>query len=177
MTKKADIGSKRLISLAPDTWARWLTGQADLSVTEFLSPEFQWVSRSSDVLLKVHSPRYGDFLLLNEIQLRYSDRMPRRLRAYTALAEERYDLPIYPVLVNILPVRSGISVPTRYESEFMGLQAVQDYRIINLSEVEAEIVFRERIAPLLPFVPILKAIHYAKVDEELAESGIDCTSA
>jgi hypothetical protein len=26
MTKKADIGSKRLISLNPDAWIRWVTG-------------------------------------------------------------------------------------------------------------------------------------------------------
>jgi predicted transposase YdaD len=116
MTKKAYIGSKRLISLSPDNWARWLTGQIDLSVTEFLSSEFPWVSRSSDVLLKVHSPRYGDFLLLNEIQLRYSNRMPRQMRTYTALAEERYDLPVYPVLINILPARQDFpSHPLRSE--------------------------------------------------------------
>jgi predicted transposase YdaD len=143
MTKKADIGSKRLISLAPDPWVRWLTGLADVSVQEFLSSEFQWISRSNDVLLKVRSPQYGDFLLLNEIQLRYSDRMPRRMRAYTALAEERYHLPVYPVLINILPTRAGISLPTRYESNFLEIQAVQDYRVINLSEVETEIVFEK----------------------------------
>ena len=53
MTKKADIGSKRLISLAPDNWARWLTQQPDVQVQEFLSSEFQWLSRANDVLLKV----------------------------------------------------------------------------------------------------------------------------
>ncbi|MEG3436205.1 DUF4351 domain-containing protein [Pannus brasiliensis CCIBt3594] len=179
MTKKADIGSKRLIGLAPDNWARWLTGQADVSVQEFLSSEFQWVSRSNDVLLKVYSSRYGHFLLLNEIQLRYSDRMPRRIRAYAALAEERYHLPVYPVLVNILPVRGGISIPTRYESNFMGLQATQDYRVINLSEVEADLVFRERISTLLPFVPILRgggeegvvraALRELRADEQLQD--------
>ncbi|MGV2387481.1 MAG UNVERIFIED_CONTAM: hypothetical protein LVR29_01525 [Microcystis novacekii LVE1205-3] len=36
MTKKADIGSKRLISLAPDNWARWLTQQPDVQAQEFL---------------------------------------------------------------------------------------------------------------------------------------------
>ncbi len=28
--------------------------------------------------------------------------MPRRMRSYAALAEEKYELPTYPVLINIL---------------------------------------------------------------------------
>ena len=38
----------------------------------------------------------------------------------------------------------------------MGIQAIQDYRVINLWEVEASLVFEENISSLLPFVPILK---------------------
>ena len=156
MTKKADIGSKRLISLAPDNWARWLTQQPDVQVQEFLSSEFQWVSRANDVLLKVYSPQEGEFLLLNEIQLRYTKQMPQRIRAYAALATERYNLPVYPVLVNILPRQTNARIPGRYSSEFLGIRAYQEYRVINLWEVSAEIVFREKISTLLPFVPILK---------------------
>ena len=52
MTKTADIGSKRLISLAPEVWARWLTGDPAVEVLDFLSGEFQWVTRATDVLLK-----------------------------------------------------------------------------------------------------------------------------
>jgi predicted transposase YdaD len=156
MTKKADIGSKRLISLAPDNWARWLTQQPDVQVQEFLNSEFQWVSRANDVLLKVSSPRQGEFLLLNEIQFRYTNQMPQRIRAYAGLATERYNLPVYPVLINILPHQTNSTIPTSYSSEFMGIRAHQDYRVINLWEVSAEIVFREKISTLLPFVPILK---------------------
>ena len=103
MTKKADIGSKRLISLAPDNWIKWITQRQDLTFSEFLDSEFQWVSRENDVLMKVNSSE-GEFLILNEIQLRYQEKMPLRMRAYAALAQERYNLPVYPVLINILPV-------------------------------------------------------------------------
>jgi predicted transposase YdaD len=155
MTKKADIGSKRLISLAPDNWVRWLTKRNDLKIKEFLSSEFQWVSRDNDVLLKVFSPTEGEFLILNELQLRYNSKMPRRIRAYTALAEERYNLPLYPILVNILPSTTTL-IESCYQSEFMGIKAYQDYQVINLWEVEVDLVFQEEIATLLPFVPILK---------------------
>lgn len=51
MTKKADLGSKRLISLAPNNWVRWITQNDTLEVQEFLSSEFQWIGRDNDVLL------------------------------------------------------------------------------------------------------------------------------
>jgi predicted transposase YdaD len=82
--------------------------------------------------------------------------MPQRIRAYTALAEERYNLPVYPVLINILPNSAVEVIPEGYKSELMGIKAAQDYRVINLWEVEASLVFREGISSLLPFVPILK---------------------
>ncbi len=156
MAKVSDIGGKRLLSLAPDAWARWVTQQADVIALEILGSEFQWVSRENDVLMKVQSPIHGEFLILNELQLRYTDKMPLRMRAYVALAEEKYGLPVYPVLVNILPPSSTVVVSERFESDFLGLQSRQDYRVINLWKVEAETVFEQSLDTLLPFVPILK---------------------
>jgi predicted transposase YdaD len=156
VAKVSDIGGKRLLGLAPDAWARWVTQQADVIALEILGSEFQWVSRENDVLMKVRSPIHGEFLILNELQLRYTDKMPLRMRAYAALAQERYGLPVYPVLVNILPPPSTVVVSNRFESNFLGLQARQDYCVINLWEVEAETVFEQSLDTLLPFVPILK---------------------
>jgi predicted transposase YdaD len=156
VAKASDIGGKRLLGLAPDAWARWVTQQADVIALEILGSEFQWVSRENDVLMKVRSPIHGEFLILNELQLRYTDKMPLRMRAYVALAQERYGLPVYPVLVNILPPPSTVVVSNRFESNFLGLQARQDYCVINLWEVEAETVFEQSLDTLLPFVPILK---------------------
>ena len=155
MSKSADISTKKLISLAPDNWVKWVTQIPDIVAGEILNSEFQWVSRESDVLIRAESPQYGKFLVLNELQLRYKSQMPKRMRAYAALAEEKYQLPTYPVLVNILK-ESDAEIPTRYESNFAGLQARQDYRVINLWEVDVEIAFQQPVPSLLPFVPILK---------------------
>ena len=62
MAKAVDIGSKRLVSLAPAAWARWLTGDESIKSVELLSGEFQWVSRANDVLIKVESVQHGVFL-------------------------------------------------------------------------------------------------------------------
>ncbi|MDZ7957500.1 MAG: Rpn family recombination-promoting nuclease/putative transposase [Aulosira sp. DedQUE10] len=155
MSKPADISTKRLISLAPDNWVKWVTQIPDVIAGEILNSEFQWISRESDVLIRVESPQHGEFLVLNELQLRYKPEMPRRMRAYAGLAEEKYNLPTYPVLINILKT-SNTQIPTRYESTIAGIEAYQDYRVINLWEVDASIAFEQPVPSLLPFVPILK---------------------
>ncbi|MEH2433099.1 MAG: DUF4351 domain-containing protein [Nostoc sp.] len=156
MVKVADIGSKRLINLAPDAWVKWVTQHPEVVAKEILGSEFHWISRETDVLVKAYSATHGDFLVLNELQLRYTAHMPLRMRAYTALAQERYRLPIYPVLINILPPPSILTIVDSYEQEFLGLRAIQDYRVINLWEIDAEIVFEQSLPSLLPFVPILR---------------------
>jgi predicted transposase YdaD len=156
VAKVADIGGKRLLGLSPDAWAKWVTQQDDVVALEILGSEFQWISRENDVLMKVRSPIHGEFLILTELQLRYTTKMPLRMRAYAALAQERYGLPVYPVLVNILPPSDPTIVCDRFESDFLGLQARQDFRVINLWEVDAEMVFEQSLDTLLPFVPILK---------------------
>jgi predicted transposase YdaD len=179
MAKAADISTKRLISLSPENWVKWVTQIPDILSGEILNSEFQWISRESDVLVKATSPQYGQFLVLNELQLRYKSEMPKRMRAYVALAEEKFNLPTYPVLINILK-DSDVEIPTRYESEFAGLQARQDYRVINLWEVDVEIAFNQPLPSLLPFVPILKggaeeatvkrALQILRADEKLSQS-------
>jgi predicted transposase YdaD len=176
MAKPADISTKKLISLAPDNWVRWVTQIPDIVVGEILNSEFQWISRESDVLIRVESQQYGEFLVLNELQLRPSSQMPRRMRAYAALAEEKYQLPTYPVLINILKIGDE-EIPSRFASNIAGLQAHQDYRVINLWEVDVKIVFEQPLLSLLPFVPILQggenestireALQMLRADEQL----------
>ncbi|MEH2300403.1 MAG: Rpn family recombination-promoting nuclease/putative transposase [Nostoc sp.] len=176
MVKPADVSTKKLISLAPDNWVRWVTQIPNLVAGEILTSEFQWISRESDVLIRVTSPQHGDFLVLNELQLRYQSKMPRRMRAYAALAEEKYNLPTYPVLINILKTGNN-KIPTSFTSNIAGLRAIQDYRVINLWEVDVNIAFEQPLPSLLPFVPILKggenestireALQILRADEQL----------
>ena len=155
MPKPADTSTKKLISLAPDNWVKWVTNIPSIQAGEILSGEFQWISRETDVLIRAQSPEYGGFLVLNELQLRYTNKMPRRVRSYAALAEEKYELPTYPVLINILPTKN-VEIPTSFTSNLYGLRAIQDYRVINLWEVDVNIPFQQSLPSLLPFVPILQ---------------------
>jgi predicted transposase YdaD len=179
MAKTTDIGGKRLISLAPEEWIRWVTGRAEAQALEVLSGEFQWLSRATDALVRATLPQTGEFLVLIELQLRYSLRMPKRVRAYAALAEEKFDLPVYPVVVNVLPPGADAVIATAYDAEFMGLRARQDFRVINLWEVEAEEVWRGQLSALAPFAPVMRgggdeatvrrALETLRADERMQE--------
>ncbi len=105
--------------------------------------------------------------------------MPVRMRAYSGLAEEKYGLKVYPVVVNIMPTNIKASKKKKYYSKFMGLVAHQDYKVINLWEVDVDIVFKQKLNTLLPFVPIMKggnseqslnkAVINLREDETIAE--------
>ncbi|MEM7534966.1 MAG: hypothetical protein AAF639_22510 [Chloroflexota bacterium] len=88
---KFDISGKRLLNLFAEGWAKWVLKKSQLTVLDEMSGEFQFVSRSSDSLLKVSLPNEEPFLLLTELQLRYpsKSKMERRLAAYAALAREK----------------------------------------------------------------------------------------
>ncbi|MGK7927190.1 MAG: hypothetical protein AB4290_18425 [Spirulina sp.] len=53
MSKTADIGSKRLIGINPVAWAQWATDIPNLQCLGIESSSFEWVSRQTDVLLRV----------------------------------------------------------------------------------------------------------------------------
>ena len=160
----SDITSKSVIATNPEEWARWASGVQDVRGCELLSSEFQFIKRFTDTLVLVRSSSVGEFLVLFEIQTYYTPAMPNRMRSYAALASEVYKLPVFPVLINIMPY--GKPIPARFESEFLGLQARQDYRVINFWEVEAEEILKQDLWSLIPFLPTMKG-----ANEELIEAA------
>ena len=128
----------------------------DLTECEVISGEFQWLDRASDAVLRVVSEQWGEFILIIEMQLRYREDMPLRLRCYTGLAEEKYRLPVYPVLIVMLPPASGVTIPERYESNFLGLEARQDYRVIRLWDVPVTDILDQQLPELWPLTPLLQ---------------------
>ena len=119
---KADVNGKWLLGGEPEEWVRWMLNDPTVEVEEFLSAEFQHVLRHSDALLRVRDAN-GQFLLLVELQLHYDSNMIWRMQAYAALAEEKYRLPVYPLVFYLLPPSPGVHLPDKYYREFRGLVA------------------------------------------------------
>lgn len=161
MAQSSDITSKRLISIAPEDWVQWATKIEDIGECEVINTEFQLISRNTDALVLVKNSSVGQFLTLFEIQTRYSAEMPLRMTAYSALARAKYRLPVFPVLVNILPY--GGEIPNKYESNFLGIEAKQDYRVINLWETDAEEILAKNLSALIPFIPTMRGGTDAKL--------------
>ncbi len=151
---EADVSSKWLIGQSPEAWVQWVLTDSSVIVEEFLSTEFQHVSRLSDSLLRVRD-QLGPFLVLTELQLRPDEHMPQRMRAYTALAEEKYRLSVYPIVFYLLPTGKGQVLPDHYHGEFRGLMAHQDFKVIKAWELEAVDILQQRNLALLPFVPLM----------------------
>ena len=84
------------------------------------------------------------------------------------------------MVVNLLPPKHDPAIVASYLSEFMDLVAYQDYRVLNLWEVDASLVLQENWPPLLPFVPVMrggddrgsisKALALLRSDDRLADA-------
>jgi hypothetical protein len=61
VVKKADIGGKRLISLAPNAWVQWVTQRAEVTAQTIVGSEFQWISRENDILIQCVSSDLAPF--------------------------------------------------------------------------------------------------------------------
>ena len=156
MAQPVDTGSKKLISLDPTAWVRWVTGLPDVTAGEPWDQEFQFVSRRSDVLVPAHSESAGDFLLPCELALRYNELIPERMAAYSSLAREKYHLPTCPVLVVMLPPARGKKIPEKFAARFLGKRTLVEYTVLRMWEMDVALVFDMPVPTLLPFVPLMK---------------------
>lgn len=153
-SRAADLGGRKLIGLLPDDWLRFVTSRPGIRSLEQLEGSFQWVGRETDVLLRVTDPEAGEFLVAIELQLHPDRNMPLRVDVYAALGEQKYGLPVYPVVINILPgAASGVD---HYASTVLDLSARRDFRVINLWEQDARAVVDGDEVGLLPFVPVMR---------------------
>jgi hypothetical protein len=148
--------AKQLILLDPTFWIDRATARHDLQVDATLDPEFRLVFRQSDSLLRVADPDGRRFLLLFELQYRYDETMPRRMNAYAAQAEQKYGLPVCPVLVNFQPPPADSPRLSVYESECFGVRVRREFREINLWETPAGDAFQANSPALLALLPFLQ---------------------
>lgn len=150
-----DISSKYLIDRDPEGWVRWLLGDPELEVVQMLSTDFQFVARYSDSLLEVRRDNER-FAALAELQLYYENDMPERVHVYAALARQKFELDIVPIIVYMIPPGEGQEIVTAYHREYRGLVSHQDFHVIKLWELAAQEVLTGPLpASILPYVPLM----------------------
>ncbi|NJP04355.1 MAG: transposase [Chloroflexaceae bacterium] len=110
----------------------------------------------TDVIIQASLPTIGPFLVLFDIQLRHTPRMPRRVQAYAGLAEEKYDRPVFAVVLLLLNPGPQTVISDRYEETFLGMHARRDFLVIKAWELDVSLVFEEGLLVLLPFVPLMR---------------------
>lgn len=165
--RTVDLGGRRLIDQKPDDWLRFVTDRPDIHCLERLEGSLQWVGRETDVLLRVVDPEEGEFLVIIELQLRPDPRMAIRLEAYAALAEEKFGLQVFAVVVIILP--GGAAETDVYESTVLGLSARREFRVIRMWEQDARQAAEVGASGLLPLVPVMRG----GGDAELLAGALD----
>ena len=150
-----DTGGKHTIHLYARAWAEWIVDRQQLAVTAELSGEFQFITRATDVLLRVKSEQEGEFLSLTDLQLNYDANMARRLAAYAALAREKYRLEVHVAVVYLRPPPKGTILVEAFHSKFMGQTAHQDFQVVRLWELDAEAALALGNPALIPFIPLM----------------------
>jgi predicted transposase YdaD len=151
-----DASGKRAVHLYAQAWAEWILAQQAIEFEAELSGDFQFVARSTDVLLQVKNTAEGRFLILIEFQTRYDPNMARRLAAYAALAREKYRMEVYVVVVYLTPPSADKSLADLFHSDFMGQTVHQDFEVIPLWELDAGQALALNNPVLLPFVPLMR---------------------
>lgn len=129
MAKRADIGGRRLISLAPTAWVRWLLDDNTLNATELVRQIMRW-----DMSVLRESPWYQEILEEGRVQ-------GLREGLEQGLEQARRD-----DLRRVLAHRFG-ELPARVEEALEGLDLAQLERLFDAA---LEVATLEEFQTYLP---------------------------
>ncbi len=106
-----------------------------------LDRELPSTKRESDCLIKVSdTTKHTEFILHLEFQSSYDANMPHRMLSYYTRILDKYELPIYPVVIYLYPNRPGLDIIYHAKNKSQ-LDKLIDLAISsnNLSEFEKNI--------------------------------------
>ncbi|MEA1864427.1 MAG: hypothetical protein U9N46_04415 [Euryarchaeota archaeon] len=89
-----------------------------------------------------------------EFQTQYDSTMPVRMLAYHARIVERYQLPVYPVVVYL--TQTDRPIATSYSSYIGGKHVVTfNYNVIKVWELKSKTVFKDELSGLYALTPLM----------------------
>jgi predicted transposase YdaD len=153
VSKPFDATPKALLELRPPDWPAFL-GVPARSV-EVVDADVSTVTAATDKVLLVRSDD-GDRIQHFDFQSGPDASVPRRSHGYSALLEERHELPVDSVVVLLHPKANLRTISGVYERRLPGEAEPYlrfRYRVIRVWELPVETVLRAGIA-VLPLAPI-----------------------
>ncbi|MFQ6071130.1 MAG: hypothetical protein ACE5KT_00300 [Methanosarcinales archaeon] len=90
--------------------------------------------------------------------MNYDKKMPLRMHAYSALAREKYELPVYAIVVYLIPTGEEKEIESCYHCEFLGQVSHQDFHLIKIWEIDCEKIINKKNIALIPFVPLMQNV-------------------
>ena len=148
---------KRLTSVFTRDYVRFVLGadplDAETIVIEEQDKELPALSREVDFVARVRREEQ-DALLLIEFQTAWATDMPKRMAGYCWRLHERYDEPVYPVVVVLTP---GGAVQRAWQMHAWGrLVASCRYEVMPLWEVDAADIKAQKLVGLYPLLPLMR---------------------
>ena len=169
-----DITLKYLSDKFPKHFVEFIFDGFEGEVTP-LDRELPTNKRQSDYLVKVKDASSdkgdGKFVLHIEFQSSYDADMPQRMMAYYARIVDKYQLPVYPVVVYLNEGKGNkkLNIPDEYVNSIYDEDIMRfKYRVVKVWEIDPNRIVGNALYGLFPIIPLTN--HEATSAEECLES-------
>jgi len=153
MSKPFDATPKGLVEIRPPDWPAFLGVVA--RAVEVVNADVSTVTAATDKVLLVRADE-GDRIQHLDFQSGPDASVPRRTHGYSALLEERHELPVESVVLLLRPEANLSAINGVYERSLPGAAGPYlhfGYQVIRVWELPVETVLKAGIS-VLPLAPI-----------------------
>jgi predicted transposase YdaD len=153
VSKPYDATPKGLVEIRPPDWPAFLGVPA--RAVEVVDADVSTVTGAADKVLLVHADE-GDRIQHFDFQSGPDSTVPRRTHGYSALLEDRHELPVESVIVLLRPEANLKAINGEYECTLPNASRPYlqfRYRVIRVWELPVETVLNAGIT-VLPLAPI-----------------------
>jgi predicted transposase YdaD len=126
-----------------------------------LNKELPTIKKESDCLVKINDIGTGckddEFILHLEFQSSYDENMPHRMLSYYTRIFDKYNLPIYPVVMYLYPDRPRLNIPDTYASSIYNNNILTfKYKVLKVWEMEVNRIIDNDLYGLFPILPLIR---------------------
>ena len=148
-----DIISKCLSERFTADFAELILGR-NVRAIEVLPRELPLTEHRSDGLARI-AEEDQEFILHIEFQTSHDPKMPARMLSYYVRIMDKYDLPVYPVVIYLNPKDANKTIENTHTSFIRSKQILTfNYEVIKTWELDANTIFDNRLYGLYPLAAL-----------------------